>query len=113
MALSKGSMDQQAPDTAQLWDSREAWRKTQEGGTNAAHLAEHLVLLKTQGGHLIPLHHAGKQADICILWIGGGRQAISMWKCFVRQTLPRYRTGRNSSFNSIYYNFWVKRCFIK
>lgn len=75
MSLSKGSMDQQAPDTAQLWDSREAWKKTQEGGTNAAHLAEHLVLLKTQGGHLIPLHHAGKQADICILWIGGGRQA--------------------------------------
>lgn len=97
MALSKGSMDQQAPDTAQLWDSREAWRKTQEGGTNAAHLAEHLVLLKTQGGHLIPLHHAGKQADICILWIGGGRQAISMWKCFVRETLLRYRSGSNSS----------------
>lgn len=83
--LSEGSMDQQAPDTAQFWDSREAWRKTQAQGTNAAHLAEHLVLLKTQGGHLIPLHHAGKQADICILWIGGGRQAISMWKCFVRR----------------------------
>ncbi len=96
MVLCKRSMDQQAPNTAQLWDSREAWRKTQEGETNAAHLAEHLVLLKTWGGHLIPLHHAGKQADICILWIGGGRQAISMGKCFVRKTLLRNRTGRNS-----------------
>lgn len=82
VVLLEGSMDQQAPETAQLWDSREAWRKTQGGGTNAAHLAEHLVLLKTRGGHLIPLHHAGKQADICILWIGGGRK---MWKCFVRR----------------------------
>uniref|UniRef100_A0A9J7X3L7 Si:dkey-242h9.5 n=1 Tax=Cyprinus carpio carpio TaxID=630221 RepID=A0A9J7X3L7_CYPCA len=58
------------------------------GGTNAAHLAEHLVLLKTRGGHLIPLHHAGKQADICILWIGGGRQAGYFYvEMFCQETL--------------------------